>query len=211
MAHAGLPPDACLHADLLQKRPAQPLHLAAIEVVVAGHQGDAQPVDDPPPQPRLVAEIAARADRHHAAEIFRQGERHGAGDAAAARKAGQIGPVGVGRVVAAHVVQHVQHGAHAPLGRAVVAGAAWAGEEEALVLADRLERLPAHRLVARRDEHDHRQRLLRVAFGRDVQFILLFVGVVVLQPFGGRVGEALVREGERPVQARCRRDRNLGW
>ena len=99
---------------------------------------------------------------------------------------------------------------HAPLGRAVVAGVSGSGEEEALPLADRLERLPAHRLAAWRDEQDHRQRLFRIASGRNVQFILLLRGVVIFQPVGGRLGEALVRQGERPVQPRRRRDRHLG-
>src|SRR5262249_25455659 len=122
------------------------------------------------PQPRLFAQIAAGADRHGAAEQLRQGEHDRTGDAPAAGEARNVGAVRVDRVVAAHIVEHVEDNADALLTWTVVARTVRPGEENPLLLADALEALPPRRVIVRRHEEDERQRLL-ILRRRDEQLV----------------------------------------
>src|SRR5262249_19163962 len=155
----------------------------------------------------LPRQRVGAADRGDAAEVLRQGVGDGAGHAAAAGEAAEVGAVRVNAVVAAHVVEHVQHDARALAGRAAVAGRAGGAGEGAGLLAGFLPVLPAQRVVARRDEYDQRPGLLGVVVARDVQLVVLLTRVVVGRQLGGVGSEGA--GDELPVEAGRGRDLHL--
>src|SRR5262249_39990154 len=156
MAEPRQRPDFGADTDVSEKRTAEALYFAAIEVHRSCHQGDAESIHHAVAQPRFLAQLATGADRHDAPDEVGQGKSNRAGDAAAAGEPGQVGAVRVGGIGPSDVVKHVEHDADTLLGWAVVAGTTWPGEDHAALLARGLTSFPATWLGARRDEQHHR-------------------------------------------------------
>src|SRR5262245_6636846 len=104
--------------------------------------------------PRLLAQAVRRANGHHPAACFGNGEGETSRDSPTAREPCEIDSIRVDRQAAARVIQDVERDP-GPNGEGdVVSRAIGAGENHVAITADVLEVAPARRAVSRGDTHD---------------------------------------------------------